>query len=71
MNRLQFSELKKGMKVIDQDKNIGIVKTYKNIHNIKVKYETGVGGYGIYSIDPQDKDHYDPLYEYNESIQNI
>jgi hypothetical protein len=63
MKKLEFSELKKGMKVQDVDGNVGVIKKCNDIHNIYIKYEGSVGGYGLYCIDDVDKDYYDPLYE--------
>jgi hypothetical protein len=63
MIKLEFSELTVGMKVIDTDENIGIIKKIKDIHNILVKFETGTGGYGFYCLDDSDEKFYDPLYK--------
>jgi len=63
MDRLQFSELKKGMAVKDKDKNFGKIIKIENIHNITVKFTNDMGGYGFYCLDPACQDHYDPLYK--------
>ena len=63
MRKLKFEELKKGMKVKDEDGNVGIITLCKDIHNISVKYTNSEGGYGLYCIDPKCKTPiYDPLY---------
>ena len=63
MDRLQFSELKKGMIVKDKSENFGKIIKIEDIHNITVKYKNGTGGYGFYCLDPACIDHYDPLYK--------
>lgn len=63
MEKLEFSELKEGMRVQDKYKNISIIVKCKNIHNILVKFETICeGGYGFYNIDEKHL-RYDPLYK--------
>ena len=62
MQKLEFSDLKIEMRVQDNNGNIGIIKKYKDIHNIVVKFEPG-GGYGFYCLDEKDKKYYDPLYK--------
>lgn len=67
MNKLKFTELKVGMRVKDDDGNIGIIKKCKDIHNVEVNFE--VGGAGIYCLDENDNDYYDPIYRYEyESV---
>ena len=62
--KLEFSELKLEMKVRDDNGNIGIIKKFKDINNVVVKFEkTGGGGYGFYCLDENDKKYYDPLYK--------
>jgi len=69
MDRLKVSDLKKGMKVRDTNGNHGEVRTFKDSHNIIVKFhnppgKTGcTGGYGFYCLDAECKDQYDPLYK--------
>jgi hypothetical protein len=64
MEKLQFSEIQKGMRVKDSHGNIGIVKKHKDIHSILVKFEKlGGGGYGFYCLDSKDERFYDPLYK--------
>lgn len=63
MTKLEFSELTVGMRIIDNEGNIGIIIKIKNIQSILVKFETGTGGYGFYCIDPSYKNSYDPLYK--------
>jgi hypothetical protein len=67
MKKLEFSELKNGMNVKDTTGNIGIIKKCNDLHNIIVKYKNN-GGWGFYCLDPMDKNEYDPLYKYDESI---
>jgi len=62
MKKLEFSDLKVGMRVKDVHENISIIKKCKDEHNILVKFEP-YGGYGFYCLDPTDKKYYDPLYE--------
>jgi len=64
MVKLEFAELQIGMKVQDNDGNIGTIKKCKDVHNILVKFITGTGGYGFYCLDPECPQHYDPLYKY-------
>ena len=68
MDRLKVSDLKKGMKVRDNDGNYGEVKKVQDDHNIMVKFINSPGqkgcteGYGIYCLNPKCTDYYDPLY---------
>jgi hypothetical protein len=71
MNRLKFEEIRKGMKVRDSEGNTGTVTLCKDFHNISVKFDNTVGGYGLYCLDPKDKLYYDPLYSANEPILHI
>jgi hypothetical protein len=68
MNELKFSDLKTGMRVIDDEENIGIVKKHDDIHNIVVNYESGTGGYGFYCLDSSCDNgrYYDSLYKYEK-----
>lgn len=69
MDSLTISDLKKDMTVRDNDGNYGKVKKVNDEHNILVKFinppgKTGcVGGYGIYCLNPDCGDYYDPLYK--------
>jgi len=62
MKKLEFSDLKKGMKIKDMHGNISTIIHCKDIHFITVKFKTGTEGYGFYSLDPSDK-NYNILYE--------
>ena len=63
MRKLKFEELKTGMKVKDEEGNIGIITLCKDIYSIIVKYATKEGGYGIYCLDPDSKiPIYNPLF---------
>jgi hypothetical protein len=62
MVKLEYAELKKDMKVIDTEGNIGKIMKIKDIHNILVKFERNAG-YGFYCLDQTDKMFYDPLYK--------
>jgi agmatine/peptidylarginine deiminase len=66
MKKLNFSDLKKGMKVQDDDGHVGTIVKFVDMHNILVKYEIGNSGYGFYCLDPENKKYYDPLYKYKE-----
>jgi hypothetical protein len=70
MEKLEFSELEKGMKVKDRNGNIGTIKKCEDLHNIIVRYKN-TGGWGFYCLDPLDENYYDPLYKYDEPVQNI
>lgn len=63
MKELQLSELKKGLKVKDNDGNVGTLIHLLDIRNVVVKFENGTCGYAFYCLDPADKKHYDPLYK--------
>ena len=41
---LLYADIQKGMKVIDNDGDIGIVTECKDAHNINVKYKNGGAG---------------------------
>ena len=63
MAKLEFSELKIGMKVQDNNGNVGIVKKCNDAYNVLVKFITGTGGYGFYCLDAECTRQYDPLYK--------
>lgn len=63
---LSFETIEVGMKVIDQDDKIGIVKECSDIHNILVEYEDGLSGF--YCLDKK-CDLYDKLFKY--SVRSI
>jgi hypothetical protein len=62
MHELEFSELKVGMKVQDEDGDFGIIIKIKDINNIVVKYETGTKGWGFYCLKPYWDNYNDILY---------
>ena len=62
MKKLNFSELKIGTKVKDNEGNQGTIQKINSIHNIAVKLETGTGGYAFYCLDASCRNLYDPLY---------
>lgn len=59
--KLQFSDLRVGMKVKDNDENIGTILQIKDIHNILVQFDKN-SGYAYYCLDINDKKYYDPLF---------
>ena len=62
---LKFEELKIGMKVIDKDKNIGVITEIEDVHNVHVEFDGG--GAGIYCLFENciedNIPHYDPLFK--------
>jgi hypothetical protein len=54
-----FSELKIGDSVKDSDGNEGKIISMETIHNVDVELMSG--GKGIYCLDPDCEDLYDPL----------
>lgn len=65
MEKLEFLDLKIGMKVQDSHGNISVIKKCENIHNILVQFEKlGSGGYGFYSLDTNDT-YFESLYRLN------
>lgn len=58
---LTFEDVEVGMKVIDQDDHIGVVKECDDIHNVLIEYDNGMNG--LYCLDKNCKE-YDELYEY-------
>ena len=56
---LLFENIEVGMKVIDTNDAIGVVKECFDVHNIQVDYLNG--GSGFYCLDFQ-CEFYDPLY---------
>jgi hypothetical protein len=70
MHKLEFFELKKGLRVQDEDGYVGIITKCDDIHNIVVNLQCGTGGYTFYCIDPSCKitKHYESLYSVDESI---
>jgi len=59
---LTFNDIKVGLKVLDEQGDIGSVTTIENIHNISVDFnEFGIHGFGIYCLDKNCKD-YSPLF---------
>ena len=68
---IEYENLIKGMNVQDKDGNIGVIKKYKDIHNVVVKYKNGCSFHCLVkgcvettNIDGEDVEipHYDPLY---------
>ena len=47
-NALLYADIQKGMKVIDNDGDIGIVTECEDAHNIMVEYENG--GKGLHCL---------------------
>lgn len=56
---LLFEHIEVGMKVIDANDTIGVVKECFDIHNVLVDYLNG--GSGLYCLDSE-CESYDPLY---------
>lgn len=69
MEPLKFERLKIGMKVIDNDKNIGTITEIEDIHNVFVEYDNG--GFGCHCFVEGCLDnlvpYYDPLFEYKKN----
>lgn len=59
---LSFETIQCGLKVIDRDDNVGVVKDCTDIHNVLVLYEPN--GQGLYCLDEK-CETYEPLYCYN------
>ena len=63
MKKLEFLDLKVGMRVQDDDGDIGIIQNCHNINKIIVKNES-TGSYAFYNLNPINlfKTHYNSLY---------
>lgn len=59
LDSLKYEDVEVGIRVIDRDDNIGIIKDCFDVHNIIVEYV--IGGSGLYCLDPK-CDTYDPLF---------
>ncbi len=61
LDSLKYEDVEVGIKVIDGDDNIGVIKDCFDIRNIIVEYLDG--GSGLYCLDST-CNNYDPLYKY-------
>jgi hypothetical protein len=69
---IEYNDLYKGMKVMDDEGNIGIVKEHDDIHNVLVKFKNGGSGLhclveGCFELATMNGEQvklpsYDPLY---------
>lgn len=62
---LKFEELSIGLKVIDSEGYKGTIIDIKNIHNVLVQFSSEVDeetGQGLYCVNPECSDDYDPLF---------
>jgi len=61
--QLDFSELRKGMRVVDSDGDVGYIRDCDDIHNVFVVYD--LGGSGLYCFDKDCEEYYPNLYDFN------
>lgn len=59
-NLLLYADIKIGMKVIDEDGDVGTIKECDDAHNILVEFTNG--GTGLYCLVPNCEDGSDNLY---------